>query len=83
MGFIMTNHYQPVGCAIQSALREYLTSGQLVELVYRDESGQVQTVHDVVRELFTRAGEDFMLSGRGKLIRLDHLLVLNGLPLTG
>lgn len=79
----MANHYQPVGCAIQSALRQYLQSGQLVELVYRDESGQIQTVHDVVRELFTRAGEDFLLSGRGKLIRLDHLLLLDGQPLSG
>lgn len=77
----MTNHYQPVGCAVQSALREYLQSSELVELVYRDESGQVQTVHDVVRDLFTRAGEDFLLSGRGKLIRLDHLMLLNGDPL--
>ncbi|MDX1457517.1 MAG: hypothetical protein R3276_07990 [Marinobacter sp.] len=79
----MANHYQPVGCAIQSALRQYLQSGQLVELVYRDESGQIQMVHDVVRELFTRAGEDFLLSGRGKLIRLDHLLILDGQPLSG
>lgn len=77
----MTNHYQPVGCSVQRALREYLQSSQLVELVYRDESGQVQTVHDVVRDLFSRAGEDFMLSGRGKLIRLDHLILLNGEPL--
>ncbi|MDX1756540.1 MAG: hypothetical protein R3175_10815 [Marinobacter sp.] len=78
----MTNDYQPVGCAIQSALREYLQSGELVELIYRDESGQVQTVHDVVREMFSRAGEDFLLSGRGKLIRLDHLILLNGQALS-
>lgn len=79
----MTNHYQPVGCAIQRILSGYQQSGQLIELVYRDEAGQVQTIHEVVRDLFSRAGEDFMLTGRGKLVRLDHLLLVNGVPLEG
>ncbi|SDW37138.1 hypothetical protein [Marinobacter mobilis] len=79
----MTNHYQPVGCAVQRTLRNYQQSGQLVELVYRDEAGQVQTIHEVVRDLFSRAGEDFMLTGRGKLVRLDHLILVNGETLAG
>lgn len=77
----MTNHYQPVGCAVQSVLRNFQQSGQLIELVYRDEAGQIQTVHEVVRDLFSRAGEDFMLTGRGKLVRLDHLILVDGQPL--
>lgn len=72
------NHYQPVHCAIHTLLREYLTSRQLAEVVYRDEAGQIQTVHDVIRDLFTRAGEEFLLLGRGQLVRLDHVITLDG-----
>lgn len=78
----MTNHYQPVDCVVQRTLSHYQQSGQLVELVYRDEAGQVQTIHEVIRDLFSRAGEDFMLTGRGKLVRLDHLILVNGEMLT-
>ncbi|MCR8913520.1 hypothetical protein FDP08_06790 [Marinobacter panjinensis] len=73
-----SNAYHPVRCEIQSLLREYLTSSKLAEIVYRDDAGQVQTTHDVIRDLFNRAGQEFVFLGRGHMVRLDHVLTLDG-----
>ncbi|MDK8463661.1 hypothetical protein [Marinobacter sp. SS13-12] len=73
-----SNAYHPVRCEIQSLLREYLTSSKLAEIVYRDDAGQVQTTHDVIRDLFSRAGQEFVFLGRGHMVRLDHVLTLDG-----
>lgn len=73
-----SNAYHPVRCEIHSLLREYLTSSRLVEIVYRDDAGQVQTTHDVIRDLFSRAGQEFVFLGRGHMVRLDHVLTLDG-----
>lgn len=73
-----SNAYHPVRCEIHSLLREYLTSSRLVEIVYRDDAGQVQTTHDVIRDLFSRAGQEFVFLRRGHMVRLDHVLTLDG-----
>lgn len=67
-----------VSCEIQTRLREYVMSSRLLEIVYRDEAGQIQTTHDTIRELFSRAGRDFVCLGRGQMLRLDHVLTLDG-----
>lgn len=69
--------------AFRSALREYLYRGQLLEFTYRDGAGQVCTAHDVVRDIFSRAGQDFILLGRGVLLPFDCILTLNGQPVAG
>lgn len=64
--------------SVQAMLSEYLTSGRLAEVVYRDSAGQVCTVHDVIRALFSRAGHDFILLGRGNMVGIDHVITLDG-----
>jgi Rho-binding antiterminator len=65
---------------VQDMLRQCLISGRMVEVVYRDSAGQVCIAHDVIRDLFNRAGRDFILLGRGALLSLDHVLTIDGLP---
>lgn len=72
-----------VSCEIQNLLREYATSSRLAEIVYRDGAGQIQTCHDVIRDLFSRAGQDFICLGRGQMLRLDHVLTLDGRLIAG
>ena len=73
-----SNAYRPVRCEIHSRLREYLTSARLAEIVYRDDAGQIRTTHDIIRDLFSRAGQEFVFLGRGHMVRLDHVLTLDG-----
>lgn len=64
--------------SIRDMLREYLSSARLAEIVYRDGAGQVCVAHDVIRDLFSRAGKDFILLGRGELLCLDHVMTIDG-----
>lgn len=73
-----SNGYQPVECAMRALLTQVLMSQDVVEVVFRNEAGQIQHYHDVIRDLFNRAGEEFLLLGRGQLVRLDHVLMING-----
>ncbi|MDX1559873.1 MAG: hypothetical protein R3193_13245 [Marinobacter sp.] len=65
-------------CSVQGMLREYHSSGRLAEVVYRDSAGQICLVHDVIRDLFSRAGQDFLLLGRGTMLPFDHLITIDG-----
>tara|TARA_R100000935_G_C2823943_1_gene161262 strand:- start:771 stop:1154 length:384 start_codon:yes stop_codon:yes gene_type:complete len=67
---------------ILDRLREYEFKAQLVEVVYRDGAGQICTVHDVVRDIFSRAGQDFILLGRGTMLPFDRVLMLEGQPIS-
>jgi len=64
-------------------LREYVSSAQLLEVVYRDGAGQVCMAHDVVRDVFSRAGQDFILLGRGIMLPFDRVLMLDGQRISG
>ena len=68
--------------SVQDMLSEYLTSGRLAEVVYRDSAGQICMVHDVIRDLFRRAGHDFILLGRGNMVGIDHVITLDGRQLS-
>lgn len=80
----------PVTAAVQLAsgdihelLREYVFSACLVEIVFRDQAGRIRLVHEVIRDLFVRAGQGFVLLGRSRMIRLDQILILNGHRING
>ncbi|MBU2953890.1 hypothetical protein [Marinobacter sp. F3R08] len=70
--------FATASCSVQTVLREYLSSGTLIEVVYRDSAGQVCLVHDVIRDLFSRAGQDFLLLGRGTMLPFDHVITIDG-----
>lgn len=64
--------------SVRGMLVEYLTSGRLAEVVYRDSAGQIRMVHDVIKDLFSRAGQEYILLGRGNMVSLDHVITLDG-----
>lgn len=64
--------------SVQDMLREYLTTGRMAEVVYRDGAGQVCIAHDVIRDVFSRAGKDFILLGRNELVGVDHVITIDG-----
>ncbi|MFL1454767.1 hypothetical protein ACJO5Y_10020 [Marinobacter sp. GN3S48] len=68
--------------SVHQFLREHLSSARLLEIVYRDDAGQVQIVHDVIRDLFSRAGREFVLIGRGQMLRLDHVVMVDGVEIS-
>ncbi|OEY65292.1 hypothetical protein [Marinobacter sp. X15-166B] len=76
----MRNHaYRPVSGRVHTLLTRLRASGAITEVVYRDSTNRIQSVHDCVKDLFHRAGEDFVLLGRGELVRLDQVMMVDGL----
>lgn len=73
--------FATVNLSTHELLREHLMSGAVIEVVYRDGAGQICTVHDVIQDLFSRAGRDFILLGRKGMVSTDHVLTINGRPL--
>lgn len=78
----LSNTQQSVHWSIHEFLREHLFSSRILEIVYRDDAGQVQIVHDVIRDLFSRAGQEFVLIGRGQMLRLDHVVMVDGMEIS-
>lgn len=68
------------GWSASGLMSEYIAPGKLAEIVFRDPSGQVITVHDRLRDLFCRAGRDFLLLGQGMMLPADHIITLDGKP---
>jgi len=64
--------------SVQGMLREYQSSGKMTEVLYRDSAGQMCLVHDVIRDLCSRAGQDFLLLGRGTMLPFDHVVTIDG-----
>jgi len=63
---------------IQDTLQEYRTTGRMAEIIYRDGAWQVCIAHDVIRDVFSRAGSDFVMLGRGAMLELDHIMTIDG-----
>lgn len=74
----MANPKRQLEISLRSRLTNYILQQQIIELVYRDASGQIQVVHSRIRDLFTRPGGDFLALDKGLLIPVDHILILDG-----
>ncbi|MET4025869.1 hypothetical protein ABIE59_001394 [Marinobacter sp. MBR-99] len=71
-----------ISWSVQERLRAYVRSQQLAEIVYQDPSGQVCLVHEVIRDLLSRAGHDFLVLGKGKVVGVEHVIMVDGQRLT-
>lgn len=69
---------QPGRSQLYATLAVYLQDQRLIEFVVRDSSGQIQHYHDSIRNLFNRTGQDFILLGRGLMVPMDHVLMVDG-----
>jgi hypothetical protein len=71
-----------ISWSVQERLREYVRSRQLAEIVYRDPAGQICVVHEVIRDLLSRAGHDFLVLGKSKVVGVEHVIMVDGQRLT-
>lgn len=67
---------------IQEMLQEYIQSRQLAEIIYQDAAGQVCLVHEVIRDILSRAGHDFLVLSTGKVVGAEHVIMIDGRRLT-
>lgn len=67
---------------LQQRLREYSRATKLVEIIYQDPNGEVCVIHEVIRDVLSRAGRDFVVLGKGQMVSADHIIMIDGERLT-
>ena len=75
--------YRPIACGLHDRLEAIATTGGRVRIVARIPGTGRVTLEDRLVDVFARGGEEFVRTGRGDLIRLDHLESVDGVPFQG
>jgi Rho-binding antiterminator len=74
--------YQPINCAYHDLLLHYATRKEEVLLEYAIDN-EIYTAKALIKDVFTRNKEEFVLLGDGTQIRLDRIQKLNDTPFQG
>lgn len=73
--------YQPISCDYHDELTLLAVRKKNCTIVYQHESG-TNTVHGVIKDIYTRNKEEFLLLSGGQEIRLDRLVSVDGKELS-
>lgn len=71
-----------ISWSAQEWIRDYIRTRRQAEIVYQDPSGQMMIVHEVLHDIFSRAGHDFLVLGTGKVLGVERVLLIDGKELT-
>ncbi|HLS90308.1 MAG TPA: hypothetical protein VK101_03580 [Limnochordia bacterium] len=74
--------YQPIDCGVHDELLARATLARPTELVYVDEKGVEQRVHDRIVDVFARDRAEYLRLASGLEIRLDKLVAIDGQDVT-
>lgn len=69
--------YQPIDCGFHDELLAWATLQRQVHIVYQDDHGEETRVSDVITDVYTRAGAEWMQLQNGTTIRLDGIIQVN------
>ena len=74
----MTNKkYTPIDCNFHDIILDRATRKSIVVLEYNSTEG-IQSKEVVIKDVYTKEGEEFLLTGSGEAIRLDQIVSLDG-----
>ncbi len=65
--------YQPINCEFHDAIESYATRRETVDIVVVDPAEVNRTIRTVVCDVYSRNGEEFLLTDGGERIRLDKV----------
>ena len=70
--------YTPVDCGFYDTLELAAMRREYLNMVYRDADGTSVPVKAFIEDLWAKDGEEFMRIHNGAVIRLDHILKIEG-----
>lgn len=75
-------NYKPIDCDYYDRLEAWSTTKTVCTIIYRDETGNEQSVTAKIADVYTQEKVEFMKTDSGEIIRLDKLVSVNnvGLP---
>lgn len=77
--------YEPINCSFHDVLLENATFRKRITIVYNEIDGTQKEGNNIIKDVYTKNSEEFMLLDDGEIIRLDHIVRVDGLlmPKTG
>lgn len=73
--------YQPVNCEFHDAIESYATRREAVDIVVEDSAEVSRSIRTVVCDVYSRNGEEFLLTDGGERIRLDKVKTIGSYDL--
>ena len=77
----MTNdrsEYRPISCEFHDLLEAIAVTRQPTQIRFRAAGGEPQQRPASIRDVFSRAGAEYLSIGTGEIVRLDHLIEVDG-----
>lgn len=65
--------YRPINCEFHDAIESYATRREPVDIVVEDPAENRRIIRTVVVDVYSRNGEEFLLTDAGERIRLDKV----------
>jgi Rho-binding antiterminator len=73
--------YEPINCSFHDILLENATFRKRILIVYYELDGAKKEGNNIIKDVYTKNKEEFMLLDDGKIIRLDHIVSVGGILL--
>ncbi len=70
--------YTPIDCNYYDRLEALATMARVARIEYRTDSDDTETVDDIIVNVFSRNGAEYISLKSGLEIRLDYLIAVDG-----
>jgi Rho-binding antiterminator len=74
----MKNNYKPIDCNLYDELILLIMRKQNIQILFQNESGAEEEMDTVLKDIYSKEGEEFILLENGNTLRLDKLLKIDG-----
>lgn len=71
--------YKPINCSFHDVLLEKATFRKRIVIVYNEIDGTQKEGNNIIKDVYTKNSEEFILLDDAKIIRLDHIVSVDGL----
>lgn len=69
--------YKPIDCSFHDILLDRATRRKTIQITYHSENQEKETT-GIIKDVYTKSGAEYLLMDDGVLIRLDHLILVDG-----
>jgi Rho-binding antiterminator len=66
--------YHPVSCEFHDTLEALATTKRPAQIRFTGSDGVLQERNEVIRDVFSRGGAEYVVIGSGETVRLDQLV---------
>ena len=76
----MKDSYLPVSCDFHDELLGLATKKERIKVYIFNEKGTLDEISGIIKDVYTKMGEEFLLIESQSPIRLDKIVTYNGKP---